>query len=394
MSAAATLADAYERELAARGYRPDEAQRRALRALEALRQQVLAAPRRGTLGRLLGRRRLSGLRSAAAGRPALDRPPDAQRNDPDTPLHGLYLWGAVGRGKTWLMDLFCASLPTRARRLHFHHFMREVHESLRQMRSRRDPLPLVARSLAARADVLCLDELFVADIADAMILGTLFEALLREGVTLVITSNTAPEGLYRDGLQRARFLPAIALLQRTLRIVELDGAVDYRLRQLQRRPIYLPSGARQTPAQLAALFQALADPQSDTRRELTIQGRALLALRRAGEVVWFSFAALCEGPRSQNDYLELAQDFHTLLLSDVPVFSEPQQDDAARRFIALVDELYDQGVKLIVSAAAAPEALYCAQRLRETFQRTVSRLTQMQSEAYLARPHGRSVPGA
>jgi len=307
--------------------------------------------------------------------------------------HGLYLWGAVGRGKTWLMDLFYASLPGEARRLHFHHFMREVHDSLGRLRNRRDPLPLVARALAARGAVLCLDELFVADIADAMILGGLFEALLRVGVTLVITSNTAPDELYRDGLQRERFLPAIALLQHELHVLELDGAVDYRLRQLQRRPIYLPSQSPDTPARLAALFEALADRKAESQRELVIQGRPLHALRRSGGLAWFSFATLCEGARSQNDYVELAADFHTLLLSEVPVFAEPQQDDAARRLIALVDELYDQGVKLIVSAAAAPGMLYRGEQLREPFQRTASRLTEMQSEAYLARPHGRGVTG-
>jgi cell division protein ZapE len=370
--AAPTLRETYERELAARGYHADEAQLRALAELEALRLQLLARPKRGALARLLGRPHIG----AHAG---------------EGQCRGLYLWGAVGRGKTWLMDLFYESLPGEARRLHFHHFMREVHESLGELRNRRDPLPVVASALAARSAVLCLDELFVADIADAMILGGLFEALLREGVTLVMTSNTAPGELYRGGLQRARFLPAIALLQRELRTVELDGAIDYRLRQLKRRPIYLSSQSADTPARLTALFEALADREAEPQRELVIQGRPLHAIRRSGEVVWFSFATLCEGARSQNDYVELAEDFHTLLLSEVPVFAEPQQDDAARRFIALVDELYDQGVKLIVSAAAAPETLYRAERLRETFQRTVSRLTEMQSEAYLARPHGRGV---
>lgn len=369
---APTLREAYERELEARGYHADEAQLRALAQLEALRLQLLARPKPGALARLLGRPHIG----APAG---------------EGQCRGLYLWGAVGRGKTWLMDLFYESLPGEARRLHFHHFMREVHELLGELRNRRDPLPVVASALAARSTVLCLDELFVADIADAMILGGLFEALLREGVTLVMTSNSAPGELYRGGLQRARFLPAIALLQRELRIVELDGAIDYRLRQLKRRPIYLPSQSADTPARLAALFEALADREAEPQRELLIQGRPLQAIRRSGEVVWFSFATLCEGARSQNDYVELAADFHTLLLSEVPVFAEPQQDDAARRFIALVDELYDQGVKLIVSAAAAPETLYRGERLRETFQRTVSRLTEMQSEAYLARPHGRGV---
>ena len=385
MSAAPTLGEAYERELAARGYQPDPAQRHALQALEQLRRRLLASPRRGALGRLLAHLRGPVVAGGEGG---------GLRPEAGTHARGLYLWGPVGRGKTWLMDLFYAGVPGRARRLHFHHFMREVHESLRRIHEQRDPLTVLAAAFVTRCDVLCLDELFVADIADAMILGGLFEALLQQGVTLVITSNSPPSGLYREGLQRARFLPAIALLERELQVVELDGGTDYRLRQLQRRAIYLPSDAPDTPARLTALFEALADPQAEHDRDLRVQGRPLRALRRAGEVVWFSFGALCEGARSQNDYVELAGEFHTLLLSEVPIFSEPQQDDAARRFVALVDELYDQGVKLIVSAAAAPDALYRTERLRETFQRTASRLTEMQSEAYLARPHGRSVAEA
>ncbi len=376
-SAAPTLRAAYERELSSRGYRADPAQLAALEALEALRLQALAAPPQRTLRRLFAR--------ATPWLPARAPAPSEQGDVRE--LQGLYLWGAVGRGKTWLMDLFCASLPLLARRLHFHHFIREVHESLRRLPQRRDPLRAVARSLAARNRVLCLDELFVTDIADAMILGGLFEALLDEQMMLVITSNSAPSGLYQDGLQRARFLPAIALLERRLRIVNVDGGVDYRLRQLQRRPIYLDSADPNTLPRLTALFDELADPHALQTRELTIQGRALKALRRAGEVVWFSFATLCEGPRSQNDYLEIAEDFHTVMLSDVPLFTE-SQDNAARRFVALIDELYDQGVKLILSAADAPASLYRAERLRVTFQRTTSRLIEMQSETYLARPHG------
>jgi cell division protein ZapE len=291
------------------------------------------------------------------------------------------------------MDLFCASVPAQARRLHFHHFMRDVHASLRAMPLQREPLAALARALAAQTRVLCLDELFVADIADAMILGALFASLLQQGVFLVITSNSPPSGLYQDGLQRARFLPAIALLERELTIVKIDGGIDYRLRQLQRRPIYMESAAADTSARLEALFAELADPHAEQSRELTLQGRTLQAMRRAGEIVWFSFATLCEGTRSQLDYVELAEEFHTLLLSDVPVFSEAQQDNAARRFIALVDELYDQGVKLIVSAAARPTELYRAGRLSVTFERTASRLIEMQSEAYLARAHGRAGSG-
>jgi cell division protein ZapE len=287
------------------------------------------------------------------------------------------------------MDLFCESLPGHARRLHFHHFMRDVHAALRRTRGRTDPLPRVAQQLAADTQVLCLDELYVSDIADAMILGGLFEALLANGVALVITSNVPPHLLYRDGLQRARFLPAIALLERRLSVLCVDGGTDYRLQQLQRRPIYLCSGTPDTPAQMHVLFEQLAGAHGESDTELQVQGRRLRAVQRRGAVVWFGFAALCEGPRSQNDYLELAQEFHTVLLSDVPVFSQPPQDNAARRFIALVDEFYDQGVKLVLSAAAAPGQLYRGERLLAEFQRTASRLVEMQGEAYLARAHGR-----
>jgi cell division protein ZapE len=241
--------------------------------------------------------------------------------------------------------------------------------------------------MAARASVLCLDELYVSDIADAMILGALFEALLDLGTTLVITSNVPPADLYRDGLQRSRFLPAIALLERELEVFCLDGRVDYRLRHLQRRPIYLDSSQPDTPAQLRRLFDEIAGEHGDANLQLQLQGRKLRTVQRRGPVVWFAFAVLCEGPRSQNDYVELAQEFHTVLLSDVPVFRQPQQDDAARRLIALIDELYDQGVKLIISAAAPPDQLYRGERLQLEFRRTASRLVEMQSEAYLARAH-------
>jgi cell division protein ZapE len=272
--------------------------------------------------------------------------------------------------------------------------MREVHAMLATLRRRRDPLTLVARRLAARGRLLCLDELLVGDIADAMILGGLFEALLAEGVTLVMTSNTPPQELYRDGLQRARFLPAIALIERELDVVRVDGGADYRLRELRRRPIYVASDAPDAQSQLATLFDALSDARAEHEVTLTLQGRRLKARRRRGSVVWFDFATLCEGARSQNDYVELAQEFQTVLLSAVPVFSGPRDDDAARRFIALVDELYDQGVKLVMSAAAAPEGLYRGERLRASFARTASRLVEMQTEGYLARAHRREDGGS
>ena len=286
-----------------------------------------------------------------------------------------------------LVDLFFDSLPAgEGQRSHFHHFMREVHERLRSLRRRRAPLESVARDLAAHRRVLCLDELFVSDIADAMILGALFEALLRRGLLLVITSNQAPAELYPDGLQRNRFLPTIALLERELERCRLAGELDYRLRQLRRAPIYLDSSAGDSEAHLQRLFATLAGEHGESASvELTILGRTVPVVRCRGDVAWFEFDVLCEGSRSQNDYADLAQEFRSIMLSHVPVFSAAEQDDAARRFIALVDEFYDQGTKLIVTAAAPPPELYRGVRLAAAFRRTASRLVEMQTPEYLAR---------
>jgi cell division protein ZapE len=365
-AAAPTLHERYARELTARGYEADAAQYAALEPLEALRTRVLERDTRGFWRRLVGR---------VARREALQ--PGAS---------GVYLYGAVGRGKTMLMDLFYDSLPQPERlRSHFHHFMRDVHEQLRLLSARPAPLEAVARALAAQTRVLCLDELYVSDIADAMILAALFEALLHHGVPLVITSNLAPHELYRDGLQRSHFLPTIALLEHTLVQCSLDGGIDYRLRQLQRAPIYLDSYAPDSGARLQRLFTELAGEQGQSRTEVRILGRSVGAVRCRADVVWFDFDTLCAGSRSQNDYADLAQEFRTVLLSDVPVFNAPEQDDAARRFIALVDEFYDQGTKLVLSAAAVPSELYRSARLQLEFQRTASRLVEMQTPVYLAR---------
>jgi cell division protein ZapE len=351
----------------------DAAQRPVLERLEALRRRLLDQPRtplwRRWLRQLL---RHDGAASAAAA------------------TRGIYIHGGVGRGKTMLMDLFYDSLGTIARRRsHFHHFMRDVHQRLRQLRARRAPLAVLGRELATQLRVLCLDELYVSDIADAMILGGLFESLLRHGVVLVITSNLAPRELYRDGLQRSRFLPTIALLEQQLEQCPLGPGIDYRLRQLQREPIYLDSRAADTAERMQRLFIELAggSARDEAARspELRLQGRAVPTVRCRADVVWFEFVVLCAGARSQNDYLQLAQEFRTVMLSDVPLFESPEQDDAARRFIALVDEFYDQATKLVLSAAAAPAALYRGGRLLQEFQRTASRLVEMQTPDYLAR---------
>jgi cell division protein ZapE len=363
-----TLTELYQRELSAHDFEADPGQMAVVAQLEQLRQRLTSTAATGPVTARLGK--LLRVSKQAPG------------------THGLYLWGGVGRGKTWLMDLFHDSLPAKqCRRTHFHHFMRDVHRELQRLRRQPEPLQLVAAKLAREFKVLCLDELFVSDIADAMILGALFKALLGAGVTLVITSNAAPKMLYRDGLQRARFLPAIALLESQLTVHELTGSVDYRLRQLQRAPIYLssadPAAARE---QMSQLFARLVGDHGEHRAELRIGGRPVAAWRRSSDVVWFGFDTLCEGMRSQNDYVEIAEEFHTVFVSDVPQF-DAATDDAARRFIALVDEFYDQGVKLVLSAAANPTELYCGERLKFEFQRTSSRLIEMQSERYLARAH-------
>jgi cell division protein ZapE len=285
------------------------------------------------------------------------------------------------------MDLFCASLPrTLVRRRHFHRFMQEVHQHLGRLHHHLSPLEHVARAIARDVRVLCFDELYVADIADAMILDGLFAGLLRRGVTLVATSNVPPHALYEGGLQRQRFLPAIALLERHLEVVHLVGSVDYRLRQLTAAGTYLPADAPGTAARLLALFGQLAPQDARAGGPIEIAGRAIPVVRVGPGVVWFEFAALCGDARSQEDYIEVAREYQSVIAARVPVLDSAHEDEA-RRFIALIDELYDRNVKLIVSAAAAPAALYRGERLGALFARTASRLTEMQSEEYLAREH-------
>jgi len=354
----------YAQELAARGFRADPAQEAAVDALEDLRTRLIK-------------------RAAGAARPrgwlTPWRSPEAVR--------GLYLWGGVGRGKTWLMDLFFASLPfAKRQRRHFHRFMYDAHAHLKGMDQQSAPLDEVAARIAREAQVLCFDEFFVSDIADAMIVGNLLHGLFRRGVTLVATSNLPPRGLYENGLQRERFLPAIGLLERHTRILAVDAGTDYRLRDLTQAGTYLVSSAADTPARLAALFNRLAGGDLREAGVVEIEGRQIAVAREAGTAVWFRFAAVCAGPRSQNDYIEIARAYQTVILADVPQLDALHEDEA-RRFIALVDELYDHSVKLIVSAAAPPAELYRGERLSREFERAASRLIEMQSAQYLAREH-------
>jgi cell division protein ZapE len=348
------------------GYLFDRAQANAVEKLQSLAMRLIAAPPpsnawQARLAALVGHR-------------------------PQT-IDGLYLWGGVGRGKTWLMDLFFEQLPlAQKRRLHFHHFMQEVHGDLGRLRRGRDPLVRVAAHFAEQARVLCLDEFYVEDIGDAMILYKLLDALQCRGVTLVMTSNSPPDELYKHGLQRERFLPAIELLKGHCRVHNLDGDTDHRLRHLTKAAVYFTPVDDKSEEQLQARFMELAPHAGTEHLPLSIHRRQIPTRLCGHGVVWFDFHALCFGPRSNADYREIARRFHTVLVSGVPRMGE-QHDDAAHRFIDLVDELYERSVKLIMSAEAAPDALYAGRRLSFEFRRTASRLQEMRSREYLASAH-------
>lgn len=347
--------DSYQQALANHGYQADRAQLQAVDALDAL---AVALQQR--------RWRWPWQRPQA--------------------VTGLYLHGDVGRGKTFVVDLFCRHINAPwCQRLHFHHFMQQVHQELAACKQLADPLATVAKRLAGRYRLICLDELYVSDIADAMILERLLRALNQLGVSWVFTSNLAPDQLYQGGLHRDRFLPAIALLKSITRVVHLDGGQDYRLRTLTRAAIHLVAEA-DGDARLEALAVELAPEPPLRDQQLTVCERPLPCRLVADDLVWFDFAILCRSARSQLDYIELARRFHTVLVSDVPQLGS-DDDDAARRFIALVDEFYDRGVKLVMTQAVATADLYQGERLAFAFARCVSRLTEMQSESYLARPH-------
>lgn len=357
----------YQADLKQDNFMHDAAQEHAVRLLEDLYQRLVITPDGAVDGLRAWLRRL--------------------RKEPVEPVTGLYMWGGVGRGKTYLMDTFFDCLPfERKLRVHFHRFMQRVHSDLVSLEGEKNPLELVAQGLSQEARVLCFDEFFVTDIGDAMILGELMKALFARGVTLVATSNIAPERLYENGLQRQRFLPVIDMLNAYTEVVNVDAGVDYRLRALQQAALYHYPLNESAEKGLCESFQRLAPDGGKHWERLQVNKRYLTARRLAEDVVWFEFAELCDGPRSQNDYIELARVFNAVLISGVPGF-DADKDDQARRFINLVDEFYDRNVKLVLTAAMPLLELYAGGKLEFEFQRTISRLQEMQSFEYLAREH-------
>ena len=348
---------AYEAELATRGYKSDPAQLRAVAALErcAVEWGEYKQKRSNAIKKLLVH-------------PPIPR--------------GVYLYGGVGRGKSFLMDCFYNAVPLKRKtRLHFHEFMREVHRELRDLQGIVNPLDELAKRMAKRFKLICFDEFHVSEITDALILHRLLAALFEQGVGFMTTSNFKPDDLYPGGMHRDRILPAIALLNANLEVINVDNGTDYRSRTLEHIEMYHQPCGNEAEAKMTEAFEQLAE-SADEDPVLHIEAREIYAKRKAGGVVWFDFKTLCGGPRSQNDYLEIATQFHTVLLSNVPAMP-PRLSSEARRFTWLVDVLYDRRVKLIMSAEVAPGALYTEGPLAHEFPRTVSRINEMQSVEYL-----------
>ena len=348
----------YEQSLAERGYKADEAQLKGIAALQRCQDEWAGykAKRANALTKML--------------------------RYPDLPK-GVYMYGGVGRGKSFIMDCFFNAVPLeRKTRLHFHEFMREVHRQLHELKGQQDPLEVLAKRMSRKHRLICFDEFHVADVTDAMILYKLLDAMFRNRMSIVTTSNFHPDGLYPNGLHRDRILPAIELLKQQLQVVNVDAGNDYRRRALENANLYLQPLNEANEAEMHRMFGQLAET-ADEDPELNIEHRVLKARRKAGGVVWFDFNTLCGGPRSQNDYLELASRFHTVMLSDVPHMPVKMASEA-RRFTWLVDVLYDRKCKLVISAEVPPEQLYTEGPLAHEFPRTVSRLNEMQSKEYLS----------
>lgn len=361
-----TPLERYQADLKRPDFFHDAAQENAVRHLQRLYDDLIAADsaKSGLLGKLFGKK-------------------------PQGPVKGLYFWGGVGRGKTYLVDTFFDALPLEQKmRTHFHRFMKRVHEEMKTLKGEKNPLTIIGKRFADEARVICFDEFFVSDITDAMILATLLEELFKNGVSLVATSNIVPDGLYKDGLQRARFLPAIALLKEHTTVVNVDSGVDYRLRALEQAELYHWPLGGEVEVCLRKSFKSLLPDciQAVENEALMIENRVINAVRVCEDVAWFEFRELCDGPRSQNDYIELGKIFHAVILANVEQMGVAK-DDMARRFINLVDEFYDRNVKLIISAEVELKDLYTGGRLNFEFQRTLSRLLEMQSHEFLSRPH-------
>ncbi|MGK3188216.1 cell division protein ZapE [Enterobacter soli] len=363
----------YQQALNEGSHQPDDVQREAVNRLDTIYQELTVKPADVVQ---------SGGLKAAFGRLLGKKEPQVS-----APVRGLYMWGGVGRGKTWLMDMFYQSLPgTRKQRLHFHRFMLRVHEELTALQGQSDPLDIVAERFKAETDVLCFDEFFVSDITDAMLLGGLMKALFARGITLVATSNIPPDELYRNGLQRARFLPAIDAIKQHCDIMNVDAGVDYRLRTLTQAHLWLSPLNADTQSQMDKLWLALAGTARTNMPVLDINHRPLQTQGVENQTLAVSFTTLCVDARSQHDYIALSRLFHTVMLLDVPVMT-PLMESEARRFIALVDEFYERHVKLVVSAEVPLYEVYQGERLKFEFQRCLSRLQEMQSEEYLKREH-------
>ncbi|EXI90921.1 MAG: DNA replication protein [Candidatus Accumulibacter regalis] len=356
------MLDAYERVLSSRKFTADAAQRTAAERLQRLYYELLSfkVGRSSKLRRFLA-------------------PPPVPR--------GVYFWGGVGRGKSFLMDCFYDAVPyRRKRRVHFHAFMHDVHRQLKQLKGEKDPLARLAERIASELRLLCFDEFHVSDIADAMILGRLLDALFERGVVFVMTSNYPPDRLYPNGLQRENFLPTIALIKSRMDVLEIDSGVDYRLRTLEQVEIFHYPADAAAESKMAGYFTSIAAGVGAAGGSVEILGRQIPTLRRGNGVIWFDFKALCGGPRSQNDYLELALGYHTVLLSAIPRMSSTMASEA-RRFTWLVDIFYDHKVKLIATADCEPDQLYTEGTQASEFFRTASRLTEMRSREYLGLPH-------
>lgn len=364
----------YEQALSQGEFRPDDVQREAITRLDAIQQGLVARAHRaepaptGLLGRL----------SKLMG-----KAPSHQQ----APVRGLYMWGGVGRGKTWVMDLFFQSIPgERKLRLHFHRFMLRVHEELTALQGQSDPLLIVADRFKAETDILCFDEFFVSDITDAMLLGTLMEALFARGISLVATSNIPPDDLYRNGLQRARFLPAIEQIKQHCDVMNVDAGIDYRLRTLTSAHLWNFPLNDATHAEMERMFKALSGKPREDAPVLEINHRQMATRGVHEGVLAIDFLTLCGAGRSQHDYIALSRRFHSVLLYDVPVMIY-KTEDQARRFLALVDEFYERHVKLVVAAETSLFEIYQGTRLKFEYQRCLSRLQEMQSEEYLRLPH-------